>query len=385
VLASDEALRHSAAVRQHTAYILKLLAGTAAMIAVALAGVVWLSQSLRFLDFIINKGLSVLSFVRLTLLLLPTILSVILPVAVLCAVIAVYNRLTSDRELVVMRAVGLSPWNLARPALLLALAALTMGYALTLYLMPAGFRAFKDEQVVLRTDFSHVLLQEGTFNSLVDGLTVYIRVREPGGMLRGLLVHDSRDPALEVTMMAESGALVSSQGSLFFIMNSGSRQEVSRGDRGFSMLHFDSYTLDLTPLTDQPSERYREPKERFLHELWGTMRDASEHEHRGELVAEGHRRLVTPLHAIPLALFGVAALLAGEFNRRRQWPRVVAGTAAGLIYFALAYAIAGMLNNNAALILPYYLLPLVGSLAALYVMTITRLPRLPRALRHGTA
>jgi lipopolysaccharide export system permease protein len=90
-------------VREHTAYILKQLAGTAAMVTAALAGVVWLSQSLRFLDFIINKGLSVLSFLRLTLLLLPTVFSVILPVAVLCATIYTYNRLTSDRELVVMR------------------------------------------------------------------------------------------------------------------------------------------------------------------------------------------------------------------------------------------------------------------------------------------
>ena len=105
-------------MREHTAYILKILTGTAAMIAVALAGVVWLSQSLRFLDFIINKGLSVLSFLRLTVLLLPTVFSVILPVAVLCAVIYSYNRLIADRELVVMRGqpggVGfmrLPPWS----------------------------------------------------------------------------------------------------------------------------------------------------------------------------------------------------------------------------------------------------------------------------------
>ena len=348
------------------------------MVAVALAGVVWLSQSLRFLDFIINKGLSVLSFLKLTVLLLPTVFSVVLPVAVLCAVVYIYNRLTGDRELVVMRAVGLSPWSLAKPALLLALAAAVMGYAITLYLMPAGFRTFKDEQVVMRTDFSHVLLQEGTFNTLVDGLTVYVRVRETDGTLRGILVHDSRDPALEVTMMAESGALVNSPGGLFFLLQNGSRQEVTRTDRGINMLYFDSYSLDLTPLTEQTGDRYREPKERYLHELWGTPRDASEEEHRAELLAEGHRRLVIPLHAVPLALFGVAAMLAGEFNRRRQWPRVAAGTAAGLGYIALAYAMAGLLNKNPGLVPLYYLLPVAASAAALFAMTRSRMPRLYR-------
>lgn len=365
-------------MRQHTAYILKILTGTASMIAVALAGVVWLSQSLRFLDFIINKGLSVLSFLRLTVLLLPTVFSVILPVAVLCAVIYSYNRLIADRELVVMRAVGLSPGNLAKPAVLLALAVCVIGYANTLYLMPAGFRTFKDQQVTLREDFSHVLLQEGMFNSLGDDLVVYVRSRESNGTLHGILVHDTHDPALAVTMMAETGALVSGPAGPVFLMNNGNRQEVRVEDRALRMLYFDSYSLDLSPLTEEPEDRYREPKERFLHELWRKPVDASEEQHRAELLAEGHRRLVAPLNAIPLALIGVAAMLSGEFNRRRQWPRIVAGTVAGLLYIGLTYTLAGMLNKNPIMVPFYYALPVLASALALLAMGRERLPRLMR-------
>ena len=365
-------------MRQHTAYILKILTGTAAMIAVALAGVVWLSQSLRFLDFIINKGLSVVSFMRLTVLLLPTVFSVILPVAVLCAVIYSYNRLVADRELVVMRAVGLSPWDLAKPALLLALIVCAMGFANTLYLMPAGFRDFKDQQVVLRTDFSHVLLQEGMFNSLGDDLIVYVRSRESNGTLHGILVHDSQDPELAVTMMAETGALVNGPAGPVFLMHAGNRQEVHKDSRALRMLYFESYSLDLSPLVEQPADRYREPKERFLHELWRKPVDASEEEHRAELLAEGHRRLVGPLNAIPLALIGVAAMLSGEFNRRRQWPRVAAGTVAGLIYIGLTYSLSGMLNKNPVMVPVFYVLPLVASALALLAMGRERMPRLWR-------
>jgi lipopolysaccharide export system permease protein len=370
-------------VRQHTAYILKILTGTASMIAVALAGVVWLSQSLRFLDFIINKGLSVLSFLRLTVLLLPTVFSVILPVAVLCAVIYSYNRLIADRELVVMRAVGLSPWDLAKPALLLAVVVCALGYANTLYLMPAGFRTFKDQQVTLREDFSHILLQEGMFNSLGDDLVVYVRSRETNGTLHGILVHDTHDPTLAVTMMAETGALVNGPAGPVFLMNNGNRQEVRVEDRALRMLYFDSYSLDLSPLTEEPEDRYREPKERFLHELWRKPVDASEEQHRSELLAEGHRRLVAPLNAIPLALIGVAAMLSGEFNRRRQWPRIAAGTIAGLIYIGLTYTLAGMLNKNPIIVPFYYALPVLASGLALIAMGRERLPRLMR--RRATA
>ena len=95
-------------IRRHTSYILAQLAITTTTIAVALVSVIWLTQSLRFLDFIINRGLSALSFLKVTLLLLPSILTAIIPVAVLCAVIYTFNRLTIDRELVVMRSAGIA-------------------------------------------------------------------------------------------------------------------------------------------------------------------------------------------------------------------------------------------------------------------------------------
>ena len=69
-------------VRRHTSYILLQLVLTTTAIAAVLVSVIWLTQSLRFLDFIINRGLSVLAFLEITLLLMPSILPVTLPVAV---------------------------------------------------------------------------------------------------------------------------------------------------------------------------------------------------------------------------------------------------------------------------------------------------------------
>ena len=359
-------------VREHTTYILKQLLTTAAGVTLALTGVVWLSQSLRFLDFIINKGLSVFSFLRLTLLLMPSVLTVIVPIATLCAVIYIYNRLLSDRELVVLRAAGVSPFGLARPVMALSLICTAIGFALSLYLMPAGFRAFKDEQVVLRTDFSHVLLQEGTFNNLMDELTVYVRVRGDDGKLRGILVHDSRDPDMAVTMMAEWGALVAGPHGPLFILGQGNRQEVSTDDRSLRMLYFDSYGLDLSPLAETPGDRYREPKERFLNELVREPQTASEEQHRDELLAEAHRRIVTPFNAMALAMIGLAAMTGGQFDRRRQWPRIAWGICGGLAYIGLSFSLAGLITKNPLVLGLYYAVPLLVSTLAFWLMTVQR-------------
>ena len=317
-------------MREHTAYILKHLLAAAAAVAVALAGAVWLSQSLRFLDFIIDKGLSLFAFLRLTLLLLPQVLTVVLPFATLCATIYTYGRLTSDRELIVLRAAGVSPWGLAKPALALGALATAAGLVLSLWLMPAGFRNFKDEQAFLRADFSHVLMREGMFNEVMEGLTVYVRARGEDG-------------------------------------------------RALRMLYFDSYALELEALGQGPGNREREAKERYLHELVGEPATAYERQHRDELLAEAHRRLAAPFNALALAAIGLAAMLAGEFDRRRQWPRIAWGAGCGLVYLAAAFTLAGMATRTPALAAALYLLPVVCTALALLAMSRQSFARRPRA------
>ncbi|MDP7549090.1 MAG: LptF/LptG family permease, partial [Alphaproteobacteria bacterium] len=199
-------------------YILRQLAGPFIFFLLSLTGVIWLTQSLRFVDLIINKGLSASYFAQLTLLILPSVLTVILPIALFAAVLYVYYSLDRDSEIVVMRASGLGNLSLARPALVLAVAVTLFGYFLSLYMMPTGQRAFKDMKTSLRTNLSYVLLQEGTFNTIGDSLTVYIRARQSGGEMLGILVHDSRDRRRPVTMIAEKGAMVRTAAGPRFIM-----------------------------------------------------------------------------------------------------------------------------------------------------------------------
>src|SRR4028119_2155350 len=105
-------------------YIFRQLAGALLAVTVGLAALVWLTQSLRFIELVLDRGLSFLVFIELTGLLLPSFFAVILPITTFLVALFVYVRLSTDRELVVMRAAGLSQWRLARPAIAPALPAL---------------------------------------------------------------------------------------------------------------------------------------------------------------------------------------------------------------------------------------------------------------------
>lgn len=351
-------------------YILRQLFEATVFITIVLACTIWLTQSLRFVELIINRGLSLGAFLYLTSLLLPSFLIIILPVALACAVLYVYNKLIIDSELVVLRSAGLNQWRLAEPALIMGVAVSIVCYSLSLYFLPASFRQFKDLESSIRNDYSAVFLREGMFNTVSEGFTVYIRARNSSGELLGILVHDSRVPNRPVTMMAERGAILATEDGPRVLLVEGNRQEVERQTGKLSLLYFDRYTVDLSQLTKSNENRWREPPERFLHELfYPDLSDSNNQHYQKNLRAEGHQRLVAPLYPIVYALIAVAAMLSGQFDRRGQTRRIA--IAVGIVAIAQTAQI-GLSNLSVKLppaIFVMYLSPLAFAAAATYVLT----------------
>lgn len=337
-------------------------------VAVAMAGVVWLTQSLRFVDLILNRGLPAHTFFYLAILMLPMVMSVLLPVALFIAVVFAYTKMTMDSELVVLQACGMSHTNLARPALAVTAGVLALCYLLNLYLMPLSYREFKDLQFSIRHNYSSVLLQEGAFNTVADGVTVYMRERHGDGELLGILVHDERIPEKPVTMMAERGALVQTAEGPRVVMVNGNRQAVERTQERLSILYFDRYTVDFATANPISAERWREPRERYIHELFMPDLSADDQRNANNLRAEAHQRLSSPLLAAAFVLIGLAAILAGEFNRRGQVRRILWATSVTILT-ELAYL--GAVNLTATLppAAPLvYLIPLTVAAGAAYVL-----------------
>src|SRR3954452_18074806 len=173
-------------------YILRQLSFALIAVTAGLVALIWLTQSLRFVELVVNRGLSMRVFLELTGLLIPSFVAVILPITIFVVVQFVYQRLSGDREITVKRAAGLSPFELSRPALAVATLAVICGYVLTLWLVPASLTAFRQFQWEIRNRMAAFLLQEGVFTQVSDDLTVYVRSRDPSGTLHGILIDDGR-------------------------------------------------------------------------------------------------------------------------------------------------------------------------------------------------
>ena len=362
-------------MNQISRYLIRQLVGPLVFLTLALTGIILLSQSLRLVDMIVNRGLSIATFIELTALLLPGSLALILPLALFCTVLAVFNRLSNDSELVVMSAAGLDKQSLARPALIVAGVASAIVMGLNLYAAPLALRTFKAEVYEIRSNYASVLIQEAEFNNPVAGLTVYVRARRPDGELEGILVHDSRDPAKPVTMLAERGALVRGDDAPQFLLLNGNRQEVERDSGRLSLLYFERYTIDLGDFSKPDGDHWIEPSERFLSELFwpGTSKDDLRNADR--LMVEGHRRLTTPFYAIALTLIGLVGAVSGEFNRRGQGKRVLVTAVVGIAFRLGEIGLASVAVSVPLLMPLLYLYVVGGCILALWLLLRDRVAR----------
>ncbi len=317
------------------AYIFRQVAVSTLFIVVTLTAVVWLTQAIRFIRFILNKGLSTDIFFYITGLLLPGFVLVTLPISLFFATLFTLNKMTNDRELVVLRSAGVSHWQLARPVIALALVGVGLCFAISLYLLPVTVQEFRRVQIAIRENFSAALLLEGAYTPVGNGLTMYVRSRE-GNALFGILVHDNRKADVPTTIMAKRGLVESAPEGPRVLLYEGNRQELERKTGRLSVLYFDQYSFEVNLLGE---ERYtwREPGERFLHELLAPDDSPHDRQYRDKLIAEGHNRIVAPLLALTLPFVALFMLLPGQFNKRGQLSRLLlaAGIAAALESIAI--------------------------------------------------
>jgi lipopolysaccharide export system permease protein len=302
-----------------------------------LTALIWLTQSLRFVDLVVNRGLSFTVFIHLTSLLIPSFIEVMLPITTYVVIQFVYQRMSTDRELTVMRAAGLSPWTLARPALTVALLAMLVGYGLSLWGVPAAMADFKEFQWEIRNRLAAFLLQDGVFTPLSDKLTVYVRSRDQDGTLRGILVDDARDPTAHATILAERGRLLDGPNGPRVLLLDGSRQEIDHQSGRLDILTFQQNEIDLADATKdevaRPIDMSELPLSALLNPHPMFERD------RAKWKAEGHRRLTTPLTTVSYAMIGLLSALGGIFRRHGGVlrPLITVGIMVGLLALGLAF------------------------------------------------
>jgi lipopolysaccharide export system permease protein len=350
-----------------SAYVLRELLGPVAILTLLLTSVIWLITSLPLLDLVINRGQSAPTFLYLMLLVLPSPLAIIMPFALFFASLLTLQRLAADSELVVMASAGFSLRQMAMPVLAAAIIVMALTYACLLYLAPLGQRALNDKIGDIRADLASALLNEGDFNPAATGLTVFIHRLNNNGEMQDILVHDSRDRLRPITYIAAKGIIAQTPTGPRLIMMDGTVENSAQGGKQLQVLRFQSYTLNLDQFSGPARYGLRKPPERFLGELLWPERGVNQ-VMRDQYFAAAHDRLSQPLYCIAFALIALAAVVRGRRQRGSVALRLGLAILAAVGLRIIGYGVVGLAQRYQPLAAALYLVPLLGTAGAVFVL-----------------
>ena len=343
----------------------------------ALTTVAFLSQSLSALDLVVDQRQGVGLLLEVTLLALPQLVALILPIAVFVAGAVSLNRLHNEHEIVVCFAGGMSRWRVISPAMRLAAAATLASLVLGLWVGPLASQAMRAALFKAQADVAASFVQPGQFTQPAAGLTVYAQGASPEGEFTNLFVHQQRDDA-STTFNAQSGRIAERDGKPLLVMRHGSSQELN-AEGVLNFLSFDEYALDLSPFLPKQTTMRLKTSDRYLHELlFPDLTQDIERRYRLKMLAEGHSRIASPLYSIAMMAIVLAAVIGGPFSRMGYARRIAAAGAAAAAARLLGFAAQALAIHEAWLNVLQYAFPLIAAGLAFAVL-FSR----PRERRRG--
>lgn len=308
-------------------YIFRTTLGAFFLVLISLTSVIWITQALRDVDLMTNRGQSVFVFIGITSLIIPNLVLIIAPIALVMAIAHTLNKLSTDSEIIVMNAAGMPPFRLFRPFLAVTIVGSLMIACISAYVAPEGLRMLRRWLTEVRTDLITNIVQPGRFTTIDRGLSFFIRERQPNGLLVGILLDDRRDEKERVTILAEQGEIVKSDVGSFILFERGNIQRHEAKQLDPSIVQFDRYAFDLSQFAGGSQVVLYSVRERYLWELISpNPNDVLYKFQPGHFRSELHDRILSPLYPFAFLVLAFAFLGAPSTTRQSRIWSIVALT-----------------------------------------------------------
>ena len=327
-------------------YFTKQLVGIFIMLLLILTGLAWMVQIMSMIKFLMNYGVKLSNFLGLTVMMVPFIISIIVPFVTFIAILFVYNKMIGDNEVVVMASSGVSPARIARPAITLA-GILTIAHlVLNIWIVPATQANFYDTQWNLRYGLAHLKLQEAAFTEMSHGLVVYVD-KVSGHDLNQVMLSDTRDNKSQVTIFARNGKLVTTMRGLSIVMTDGSLQAQGNGN---VIGTFDSFDMDLS-VSEKSGGAAFKARRLSTRELIKSMSANLTPKQYKTVISELCNRILGPIMNLVLAVICLTILLRSSLLRRRTSFAPAFAVLAMSVVMASFMSLSSMLATQTDLIL----------------------------------
>ncbi len=320
---------------QFDRYLLAQLVRTTIAVTVTLVGIVWLFQTIRILELVVSRDGPFLDFIIMSITVIPLWLTIAFPISAFIAITWVFQRTIADRELLVMQASGRSTLQLARAPIALAIGVTAILVLNSTVVLPFSFGIYKEMQFKLRNSIPAVLLREGVFIDVVDGMTMLIGEKTEDGMAHDIFLHDERAPDKTITITAKYGKFVNQDGVPAVILQNGVRNEVNQNGDASASLLFETHSVIISSDTQPSQERLTfDMNEDSIRNLLNPETSPAPR-YFNQRRAEGHYRIISPLLGFVLVMTAACSVLCGQIRRDTLFRRTVLNIGAAIAIISM--------------------------------------------------
>ncbi|WP_029895110.1 LPS export ABC transporter permease LptF [Desulfohalovibrio reitneri] len=372
--------------------IFKELSTTFGLVMGALLALILIGRMLKLKDVFLSQSISLLQMGELFLYLAPFFLLLLLPISTMLSVFLTFLRMSTDNELLALRAGGVSLGQMLVAPLLFCLLITAMDFGVSFWGVSWGMENFKSTVLEHARTKSQLILQPGVFNKEFPGLTLYARNVTPSGAgLEDVFVRDETRRNAAATIVAPKGTVGTDEerGQIVFLLEDG--HIYRRQGNTFDVLGFSTYAvrLDLEKLfrgfrfdDDKPKEMSWNRLQRLVDDP--DVRDVDEGNYFRKIKVEIQKRLALPTACFVLGLFALP--FAFSFKGLRQYLGLVLSLGFFMVYYTmlsvgLSLGETGTLDPRVGLWVPNGLFLLLA-IWGIRMAQKERFPRIFDRLRH---
>ncbi len=201
-------------LRRIDRYLLREILGPFGLGLLVYTLILLVQQFFQIADWVIKRGVPAPTVAELLAYLVPSIIVLTLPMALLLGVLLGIGRMASDSELVALRASGISVYRLVVPVLLFSLAVGALNLFLMLEAKPRGNLAFSRLLVDVTTRSLGAQFEPRVFYNEFQGKVLYVFDTPPrGGDWEGVFLADAV-PGGKAAGGQETGTIIARRGRL---------------------------------------------------------------------------------------------------------------------------------------------------------------------------
>jgi len=296
-----------------------------------------MKQMLEMINFIVNYGVGISSFLLLLLYSLPSFLVFIIPMSVMIAILLVFLQMSGENEIVALNSSGLSIYGLLPPVIIFCFMGCMLTGFMTFYGMPKGQTALKNLLFRVISSNIEIGLKERTFNDKFEDVMIYINKIDPKNHeLLDVFIEDQRTKGVASTIVAPRGrgVLGPSKQAFYLKLKNGSIIQTSLDKRSAHSIYFDSYTLKLD--LNQSVSKHSEGAKDEIEMNFGEIREYLKNENNNgkqytKVLMEFHKKFSFPIACLALGILAVPLGVQTKSSKK------AAGLGLSLVYFLLYY------------------------------------------------